>query len=420
MIPGEILPADGDIELNAGLAAHHADRRQHRRPADPGRQPLPFRGDQPGAVVRPRQPRAASVSTSPPAPRCVSNRARRAKSPWCRIAAAASCRASAPPSWERSTDGPHASRRLCRHVRPDHRRSRPARRHRPDRRGGTRPHHLRRGGEVRRRQGDPRRHGPVAGVAGGRRGRYGDHQRADHRSLGHREGRCRDHQRPHREDRQGRQSRHPAGCRHHHRPGHRDHRRRGQDPHRRRHRCAYPLHLPAAGGGCDRVRHHHADRRRHRPGDRHRGHHLHAGPVASRAHAAGGRGTAGQSRLRRQGQRVASGRAGGNDPRRRGVPEAARGLGHHARRDRLRAVGGRPVRRAGDDPHRHAERIRASSRTPSPRSRAAPSTPSTPRAPAAGTRPTSSRSRRSPTCCRVRPTRRGPTRRTRWTNISTC
>ena len=318
-------------------AAHHAHRRQHRRSADPGWQPLPLRGNQPGTLLSTAPPRAASVSTSPPAPRCVSNQARRVKSHWCRIAADAWCRGSAPPSWERSTDGPPASRRLCRHVRPHHRRSRPPRRYRPDRRGGTRPHHLRRGSEVRRRQGDPRRHGPVAGIAGGRRGRYGDHQCADHRSLGHREGRCRDHQRPHREDRQGRQSRHPAECRHHHRPRHGDHRRRGQDPHRRRHRCAYPLHLSAAGGGCDRLRHHHADRRRHRSGHRHRGHHVHAGPVASRAHAAGGGRAAGQSRLRRQGQRIASGRAGRNDPRRCGVPEAARGLGHHARRDRLRA-----------------------------------------------------------------------------------
>ena len=54
------------------------------------------------------------------------------------------------------------------------------------------------------------------------------------------------------QDRQGRQSRHPAERRHHHRTRHRDHRRRGQDPHRRRHRCAYPFHLSAAGGGCDR------------------------------------------------------------------------------------------------------------------------------------------------------------------------
>ena len=48
------------------------------------------------------------------------------------------------------------------------------------------------------------------------------------------------------------------------------------------------------------------------------------------------------------------------------------------------------VRRAGDDPHRHAQRDAASSRTPSPPSRAAPSTPSTPKAPAAAMRPTSS------------------------------
>ena len=55
------------------------------------------------------------------------------------------------------------ARRLCRHVRPDHRRPRAARRHRPHRRGREGPHHLRRGGEVRRRQGDPRRHGPEPG-----------------------------------------------------------------------------------------------------------------------------------------------------------------------------------------------------------------------------------------------------------------
>ena len=99
--------------------------------------------------------------------------------------------------------------------------------------------------------------------------------------------------------------------------------------------------------------------------------------------------------------------AGGNDPRRCVLPEAARGLGHHARRDRLRAVGGGSVRRAGDDPHRHAERSPASSRTPSPRSRAAPSTRSTPRAPAAATRPTSSR---SPALANVLPSSTNPTR----------
>ncbi len=49
----------------------------------------------------------------------------------------------------------------------------------------------------------------------------------------------------------------------------------------------------------------------------------------------------------------------------------------------------RRLRRAGDAALRHAERIRASSRTRSRPSRAAPSTPSTPRARAAAMRPTS-------------------------------
>ena len=48
-------------------------------------------------------------------------------------------------------------------------------------------------------------------------------------------------------------------------------------------------------------------------------------------------GPAGEPRLRRQRQCLAPRRAGGNDPRRRSMPEAARGLGHHAGRDRLRA-----------------------------------------------------------------------------------
>ena len=100
---------------------------------------------------------------------------------------------------------------------------------------------------------------------------------------------------------------------------------------------------------------------------------------------------AGQSRLRRQGQCLAPRRARRNDQGRRLCAQAARGLGHHAGGDRLLPVGRRRLRRAGDDPHRHAERDRASSRTPSRPSRAAPSMPSTPRAPAAATRPTSSR-----------------------------
>ncbi len=81
--------------------------------------------------------------------------------------------------------------------------------------------------------------------------------------------------------RQGRQSGYAAGRHHHHRPLDRGDRRRRQDPDRRRHRRAYPLHLPAADrGGADERRHHHAGRR-HRPGARHAGHHLHPAPGIS-------------------------------------------------------------------------------------------------------------------------------------------
>ena len=55
MIPGEIILADGDIELNAGRAtvtltvANTGDR-----PIQVG-SPLPFLRDQPGAGLRPRE-----------------------------------------------------------------------------------------------------------------------------------------------------------------------------------------------------------------------------------------------------------------------------------------------------------------------------------------------------------------------------
>src|SRR5207302_6858884 len=45
---------------------------------------------------------------------------------------------------------------------------------------------------------------------------------------------------------------------------------------------ALPI-LPAADRRSADVRHHHHDRRRHRPGDRHPGHHLHARPLAHRS-----------------------------------------------------------------------------------------------------------------------------------------
>jgi urease accessory protein len=51
------LPADGEIELNAGRATLDIERRQYRRPADPGRLALPLLRDQRGAGLRPRAAR---------------------------------------------------------------------------------------------------------------------------------------------------------------------------------------------------------------------------------------------------------------------------------------------------------------------------------------------------------------------------
>ena len=54
-VPGEVTAAPGEIAFNEGADARHADRRQYRRPADPGRQPLSFLRNQPGAALRARQ-----------------------------------------------------------------------------------------------------------------------------------------------------------------------------------------------------------------------------------------------------------------------------------------------------------------------------------------------------------------------------
>ena len=81
--------------------------------------------------------------------------------------------------------------------------------------------------------------------------------------------------------------------------------------------------------------------RRHRAGGRDQRHHLHAGPLAHRAHDPGRRRVPGQSRLCRQGQCVAPRRAGRNGQGRRLRAQAARGLGHHAGGDRLLPVGRR-------------------------------------------------------------------------------
>ena len=105
---------------------------------------------------------------------------------------------------------------------------------------------------------------------------------------------------------------------------------------------------------------------------------------------------------------------------RRDRPQAARGLGHDARGDRRCLQRRRRDGRAGRDPHRHAERVGLRRDDAGGDRRAARSTPITPRARAAATRPTSSRRAASRTCCRRRPTRRGRTRSTPSTSISTC
>ena len=200
--------------------------------------------------------------------------------------------------------------------------------------------------------------GQSAGDARGGRGRYGHHQCGHSRPLGHREGRYRHQERPDRRHRQGRQSGCAAECRHHHRARHGDHRRRRQDHHRRRLRLAYPLHLPAADRRGADVGHHHHAGRRNGTRDRHLRHHLHAGAMAYRAHDRGGGCISDEPRLHRQGQCLEARRARGDDPGRRLRAEAARGLGHDARCHRLLPVGCGCLRRAGDDPHRYAQRIR--------------------------------------------------------------
>ena len=213
--------------------------------------------------------------------------------------------------------------RLCGHVRPYHRRPGAARRYRSHHRGGEGFHRLWRGGEIRRRQGDPRRHGPVPGHQQAGCGRYRHHQRADRRPLGHREGRCRHQGRLHQRHRQGRQSGYPARRDHRDRSRHRHHRGRGQDPHRRRIRQPHPFHLPAADRARADVRRHLDARRRHRSVARDVCDHLHARALAHGADDPVVRCVSGQSRNFRQGQRLAPGGAGGDDQCRRLRAQAA-------------------------------------------------------------------------------------------------
>ena len=121
-------------------------------------------------------------------------------------------------------------------------------------------------------------------------------------------------------------------------------------------------------------RHHDADRRRHRSGHRHVGHDLHARALEHPADAPGVRGLPINVGFLGKGNGCLPEAAAGTDRGRRLRPEAARGLGHDAGRHRQLPGGGRRVRHPGGDPHRHAERVAASSRTRSPPSAAARST----------------------------------------------
>ena len=289
--------------------------------------------------------------------------------------------------------------RVRRDVRADDRRPRAARRHVALRPGRARPHRLRRRVQVRRREGAPRGHGSKSRGPARACPRLRAHECACHRPHGHLQSRHRPEGRPHRRHRQGRQprrdgGRHPRnGCR----GDHGSHRRRRPRAHRRCARHPRPLHLPADRRRGDRLGRDHAARRRHRAGDGHVRDDVHARCGAPRDDAPGdGRAAA---ELRVPGQRQHRGAGGSRRGRDRGRLrlQAARGLGHHARGDRLLPRGRRRAGRAGVHPHRHAQRERASSRRASRPSRAGRFTPITPRAPAAATPPTSSRCAGSPT-----------------------
>ena len=230
MIPGEYFLDDEPIEINAGRA-DGADRgHQSRRPAGAGRIALPFLRGEPlrsfsiaraaygmrlniagrhrGALRAGRTREVELVALGGDA---------RGARPQRLVEGALDDRRDAPAraasalerAVTRLTDR-HENRspHLRRPLRADDRRSHPPRRHRPHRPHRARLHDVRRRGEVRRRQGDSRRHGAVAdGDARRRRARSRHHQRRHRRQHRHLQGRRRHPRRPHRRDRQGGQSR---------------------------------------------------------------------------------------------------------------------------------------------------------------------------------------------------------------------
>ena len=159
-------------------------------------------------------------------------------------------------------------------------------------------------------------------------------------------------------------------------------------------RLPRPPDLPADRRRGARRRHHHAHRRRHRTGRGHQGHHGHPGRLAPGPDARGA-GRAGRSTSLLLGKGNTVVRRGACGSSCAAAPAASSctrtGAPRPAAIDAcLRVV--RRVRRAGRDPHRHAERGRLRRDDAAPRSPAGRSTRTTPRAPAAATRRTSSRS----------------------------
>ena len=128
-------------------------------------------------------------------------------------------------------------RRYAELLRPDRRRPRAARRHRPLDRGRGGPLRRRRRGGLRRRQDDPRVDAPGHGDPRRRRARPRDHQRRRARPLGRRQVRRRHPRRAHRRARQGRQ------------PGHHGRRPPGAARSARR-----PRSSPARAGSSPRAR----------------------------------------------------------------------------------------------------------------------------------------------------------------------
>ena len=264
-------------------------------------------------------------------------------------------------------------------------------------------------GEVRRGQGDPRRHGPVgAGHVGGGRARSRHHQCADPGSLGHRESRHRRQGRPHRRRGQGGESRHHGGRDGGDGRGGGDggDRRRGTDRDSGRHRQPHPLHLPPARGrGADRGADD-ADRRWHGPRHRYECDDVLRRTLEHPPDARGRRRAADQPRISRQGQCRRGRHRSASRSRRAPSGSSCTRTGGRRRRRSTRRSRRRRDGRAGRDSHRHAERGGLSSRSRSRRSRGARSTPITRKARGAAMRPTSSASAAGPIACRRRPIRR--------------